>query len=437
MKKIFIVVASVAVLAAIIVAVLYFGNFGEPRAVVLKAFGRTLNEFGSRAALPTLNEIMKGQYRQDIALSVNKLGGNALKDADPSALAALRMFTLKDTAIYDAAAKKRQDTLSLQLAVTKLAEATIISSPSEVAVSAPLLFDYFITFDPSRYVNEWDNSFLERSAGAVWDPAMESAVYEAYRRLLFPEPVEETINSFSLEQYAAILDNETEYIYIGKETLTDGGFTKPCDRYRMTLPETAAEKLSALLIGDILKTGAVPEAYEAQLTTRLKNPPSALSVNVYIADGKVAGVTLGDGKEFAVYFTGEQINLENIHARLIIGGAVLDARLTSQTSDANGSGFTLQLSGADAGNSVTLTANGVMEAGDERFELDLDSVALNIDVDGVNLEADFSLELSVSADTGPIADTGEARSLSSVTEMDVLEMYIKLLSDPQIGALLQ
>jgi hypothetical protein len=30
------------------------------------------------------------------------------------------------------------------------------------------------------------------------------------------------------------LDDNTEYIYVGEETVTDGGFTKRCDHYRVT-----------------------------------------------------------------------------------------------------------------------------------------------------------------------------------------------------------
>jgi hypothetical protein len=466
MKKIIIAVAGVAVLAGIIiVAVLYFGKFGGPRTVVLKAAAKTIGEFGSGVTLPPVNEIMAGQYRQDIAVGINKLGGDALKDVDASLLAVLQLFTFKDSARYDPALQKRQDTLSVQLAVTPLAEATIISEPSQIAVSAPLLFDYFVTFDPSKYVSEWDNSVLGRSAGAVWDPAMESVVYEAYKSLLFPERTAFTENPFNLELYTAILDDEIEYNYIGKETVTDGAFTKRCDLYRVTVPGSAVVSLLNAVVSDLSKIGAILAENAAQIISQLGN--ADINLDVYLADGKVAVVTIGDSRQLALYFTGDDINLEKVHAVFITGDISFDAQLEMQMREedtviidcavtaqsagdvttfdfnlhwndpaASGGNFMTYLNVTNAGDNITFAANGDLDAADDRVELDLDSVTLNTDIGSAALEADFSLELNIRADSSPIDAAGDIRSLSSVTEMDVLDMYLKLLSDPQIGALL-
>jgi hypothetical protein len=375
------------------------------------------------------------------------------------------MFTFKDSARIDAAAKKRQDMLSVQLAVTPLAEAIVISDPSRVAVSVPLLFDYFVAFDPSKYVSEWDNSVLGRSAGAVWDPLMEGTVYEIYKSLLFPEPTLLTDNPFNIESYTAILDDNTEYIYVGKETVTDGGFTKRCDHYRVTVPGSAAADLLNAIVADLSNVGAVPAESAAQIITRLGN--ADINLDVYLADGKVAAVTIGDSRQLAVYFNGDDVNLEKIHAVFITGDLAFDAQLSMQmreediviidcavaaqsagediTFDFNlhwndpattGGNFMTYLKAANAETNVTLAANGDLDAAEDRVELDFKSVAVNMDVEDFALEADFSLELSVSADSNPIDEAGDIRNLSSVTEMDVLDMYIKLLSDPQIGALL-
>jgi hypothetical protein len=261
------------------------------------------------------------------------------------------------------------------------------------------------------------------------------------------------------------LDDNTEYIYVGKETVTDGGFSKRCDHYRVTIPGSEIANLLNVFVADLSKIGAIPAENAAQLIMRLSG--AEVNLDVYLADGKVAAVTIGDSKQIALYFTGENVNLEKIHAIFITGDIAFDAQLAMQmreedtviidcavvaqspgknmTFDFNlhwndpvttGGNFMMYTKITEAGNNISMTANGDLDAADDRIELDLDSVAVNIDVEGAALEADFSLELSVSPDSGPIDEAGDIRNLSSVTEMDVLDMYLKLASDPQIGALL-
>ncbi len=479
MKKTVIIIVGAAVLIAIIVAVLYFGNFlnREPQTAVLGAVSKTLGEFGftgESSYTSHFNNLMSGQFKQDISVKVNSLSGESFKDADPSALAALRMFAFKDSVRYDPAAKRRQDKLSVQLAVTPLAEAAIISAPNEVIASVPLLFDYAVRFDPAKYVSEWDNSVLGRSAGAVWDPAMEAAVYEAYKALLFPEPYTPAENPFNLELYRAILSTGVEYIYIGKETLADGDFQKNCDLYRVNFSGKTVSNLLNALTSDLTDIGVIPSELAVRIMTQMRGlsavleSAAAFAVDVYVADGKVAGVTLGDADGFALYFKGEDVNLEDVHLKISGDGMLLDARAAARLRDpdalytsgavtlsqsgqsatelswlfdwdnSNTSGDNLKLDAslksAETGD-ISITAEGNLVAAPGRVESDLESLRLAADIGGMTSEMDIALESYIYTDTGAIDAPADIRELSAVTEMDVLEMYLKLYSDPQLGAL--
>jgi hypothetical protein len=187
-----------------------------------------------------------------------------------------------------------------------------------------------------------------------------------------------------------------------------------------------------------------------------------------VANGKVAGVTLGENGELALYFKGPEINLEEISFYLSTPEATAEVQAFSQiqkngsvyfrgdaefmesggetfnsgwdlswdNTNTGGDNFALQsTAGGSSRGSVSLSVNGTLLSQPDRFEADFNSVDLELpDASG---EMDLSLEVTITPDTGPIEAAGEVRELSSLTEMDVLEMYLKIMSDPQLGMLLE
>jgi hypothetical protein len=353
-------------------------------------------------------------------------------------------------------------------------QAVIRSEPERVAVSVPTAYDYFVAFDPARYVSEWDNSVLGSSLGAVWDPAWENTVYEAYKSLLFPEPFTQSAHLFDMEKYKAILDEGAEYIYVGKETLTDGGWEKKCDLYEVKLTSQAPSNLINTLAADL--ASMLPGNFAAQVTSQAQQLSGTLggydpmTLRVYVAGGKVAGMILGTNGELAVYFKGTDINMEEINLRLTTPDAGVSAQVFIQMKNADtlifngkadfwvnsvesftcnwnlnwdntitaGDNFVLHFTLDDSSQSgMSLSAAGKLLAGPDRLTAEFDSIVFNSEITGAESMVDISLEASIIPDTGEIEPADGARELSSVTEMDVLEIIMKIMSDPQLAMLLE
>ncbi len=467
-------VSAVAVLA-IIGAVLFFGNFfkKDPKLAVTEAAANTLNEFTETIDSTYADfqrNVMSGQYKADVSLGINDVSGGAFASVEPSILSAARMFTLKDSLRYDPVNKRREDKLTIQLAVTPLAELILYADPTEVALSAPIAFDYYVTADPEHFPNAWNNSIIGRTLapdyGYMLEGPMEKTIYDTYESVWFPAPYEEPAANFNTDLYMRILDANTEYLYVGSEKLADGEWEKNCDAYDVTFTRETLQTLIDAVMADLIKMNELPQElvgdYVNQLVSRVGSVISGNeTLRVFVADNKIAGADIGGER---IYFKGGDINLSEIH--LAAGDGLIDLNLAMQLGEhliikadmkitppgaavsevsmdyewdntsASDDNFSLKMSFVTGDETAELSANGSYNVTEEHSDMRLDNLAVKVNGTDIEAEIDLSYSMTVRADSEPVEVTGERKALTDVNEMDVLFMYTKLLENPQIGALL-
>lgn len=497
-KKIGLIALGCAVVI-IIGAAVWIGNRSlnrNPKTEVLHALAQTYGEIKqSDQTLSTLcNEIFSGVWQQDITLGIDKLDTD-LVALDPRILSAAGIVTLKNTTRRDTAANKLTDTLSVQFAVTPLAELTVYADPDLLAFTVPKIFDYYVTADPRRIADEWDASLLGTYLTTIGGTILQDEFYAYYTRLLFSAPKTPAAQPDWL-RHIGILDEKAEYVYMDRSAIqTENEPDMEADAYEIRIPAEslnafwaaanpagAIERLPGDLIGESLNAllDGVSEVRFRDIDT---NPFARL----YVRDGKVVLAELHfcvivNGAawfcDWSFKFSGETANLDDVRLSLLlmdetgrmyevtghhearVGNPDLTYSVGELSVRNNRDALPLSVSWnlswdrtVKTGDNLTLNATAkignvtdlsmdargqlAVDYAARRVDLNMKNLALAMYLPQGNLNMSFNAQYWLRTDDEPVTYNEDGCvPLTTVNEMDLLAMYTRLSADPQLGTLL-
>jgi hypothetical protein len=445
------------------------------------------------------SQITQNNWRQEVTLGVNRLGGSLLPDIDPRIMSLLELFTFRYNGRKDISSPtqvRRLDSLGINLAVTPLADIIIYSEPSLLALSVPQVADYFITLDPRRVTQAWDGSLLGHYFFPIDGIILEEPFYDYFTRILFPEREAEKHERSSLMQHILLLNEGTEFFYEGTSLIKiNGEMQWNCDVYRIVITQEAVNTFWQAvrpsftpfpddLIGDILNE-------QVDIIGMLQFE-SGLDIEMYVYDRKVAGAKINtqisspfETVDAALHFYcyGDGARLDSINASLYInhsyGGISAHAYMVSDFGNPNvllsetslsvlntyngdstafsinwdirwdkrgaGDNFSLQAGldlpgfGQPSGLQANVTASGAVMGDAEREYLDINlkNAALNLTSPWGALETSLSARYILRPDNETLSIEGQGQvPLTGVTELDVLLMFGRLMNHPTLSGLL-
>ncbi|MCL2707697.1 MAG: hypothetical protein FWF03_01135 [Defluviitaleaceae bacterium] len=485
-KIVVIIILSVAAAAAAFAAV-RFGPFGkrDPKLEVLLAVSKTYAEVKrpDTTLISLLSEIIQNKWDGAFSLSVNKLEAG-LFELEPQITSALGIFTLNGSARRDTARSQIEASLGLQLAVTQVAELLLYFDKDLFAASVPKAYGNYITVDPRRVADEWDASILGDYFGPIGGTILQDPFYEYYKMILFSAPKSEPADRRSLAQAALRLDEGAKYVREDKE---DGK-----DVYSITLP---GDSLNAFM-REIFPLGGPEDGLPDDLIGDAINGlfemldgvsvAGDVSIRLYVEGGKVSSINFEAGAEFSegefgltgwAAFRGKETNLDDIEltARISNGtqvyllyaefinkfhdaassdtdmkiklvdentsGTLIDASIEKRwdKSARAGDNLSFQAGAKFGGNEIKIGAGGFCYADDagKKLDVNLRNLSFVLTTPGGNVDASVNLRVALAADEFEIDfDESEAVRIGSINEFDVLLMIANLLSDSQLGPLL-
>jgi hypothetical protein len=460
-----IILSAAGVLAAIIIGVvLYFGNFfdNDPRTAVLRAAANTLAEVNKpeTSLMELYRSLTAEPWRQEVSFSVGKPGGSLLPDIDPRILAVTELLTLRHTARSDTHTRKRIDHIAAQLAVTTLLELEIHTSPNEMAFTIPQAIDYFLHLDPRRVAREWDESLLGTYMGSIDGVILEGPFYDYYNLIMFPEK-SHTLPVFM--EHVILLDDGAQYKRLEN------------DLYEVTLTREAANAfLQAVNLTGGLRfpNDLIGEAVNA-LLEQLESIrfESDITAEIQLDKNKIHRISaetrlMGQEIKIEVSFKGQPAKLDNVEIVLDTGGnsallqiqsdvgnpESLTSHMTLKTGalalgwdiqwdkkQATGDNFKFNAYVSEEGDfSLDIYAGGSLKTDSENgfIDADIKNAGFSLGLPQGGLETSLNGRYLLRAHREPVTLTTESRPLAGFNELDLLLVFGKLASHPQLGDLI-
>lgn len=487
--------AAVVIIGAALMLFNFYGKKSDPKSAVTSAILKTYGEINrsdvNTAAL--FAEILGGRWRQELTLGVNNIEGDLLA-LDPMYLSTAQMLTFKSTTRRDTEARKLLSSIGLQFAVTTLAELNLYADPDTMAINMPQAFDYFITINPRRIAQEWDESLLGAYVTRMGDMILEDAFYDYYLLALSAVPGAPA----PAPAYAAqigILADTAEYADEGKVYVGIKNLGVECDAYTLTFTEEAVNaywrevnpadgfgKLPDDLIGTYLN-----EQVDVLKSLRFEGGARAW---VFVYEGKVASFRVqaraaAAGETWDIdldaKLTGETASLDNVeynitlinvndktqsfmvrlktearvgNPELVLSTAEIDVFEYESANRLGGLSWNLRWDrSVKADENFTFNAalrspektvaelitQGTLtaDAAGKHIDANLKTLALMLDVPEGTLDASFNIKYLLRTDEEDLTynSTG-AKPITHVNELDALGMYGKLSADPQLGSII-
>jgi hypothetical protein len=438
-------------------------------------------------------------WRQEIKMTVNRLN-TTLFEADPRVLSALQMLTLESITTNARGTPQLYSSLYGSIIATPLAELHMFAEPDIFGIAAPQALGQFITLNPRSVSDEWNRSVLGLYLGGMDNNFLQDAFYAYYNRLLFPQQTGQTAAWPSadvfgpvLEQAAYKYDGKVTVIFGESEWQTDAyTMTVPAEALNECYGSVAAAPaFNPDWPGDIIGQ-ALNRAAEAIRGLRFDGD----TVVTLYADGDMirrvqfsAAVVIGNNTfecTGTMALPGEKpaARLDKIDAQIAVNGggaayqislsaaarvsepSVTETRWEAAAWDARAEAEPARFSGhfnwdrtQPAGDNLSfaldaalnidtglkISTEGRLAAFEETAEqspsVEADLRRLDVLLQLPQGKWDISLKgeyLLRTAGESLLFNDGEDNQipLAQITEMDVLEMYAKLLEDPQLSAIL-
>jgi hypothetical protein len=465
---------------------------------VSNVFAETEGGGNSLAAL--YKELVNGNWYQDYTFGINRidLGGSAVDASIQSLFGALPMFTVKNTS--RGSMGKIENNLSVNMAVTPLASVYLYGDADKMGVNVPQAFDYLLTIDPRRISEEINASMFADYSAPMDETAQEEfyKVYsQMINRAYAPQTADtESIRARTqqlAESAAYTSEGKESYSFEGKEYNGDVyNVTIPAAELNAYFRDVTQISIDSMALTEDI---ALQYTELAEMALDDISFNQDVSIKVYVVGENVARLDIltgfavnSSGEDVAldgdIYLHGDTASLDKVTANLLVSDGMDDVvnitvEAESQPSDPdtyaskceviiqteggesgaedvtlswdvnwdksgrNGGNFLSNLNfsaGAEMSMDFNITGTAMVDYENKIIEADLTDVSLALTGEE-DVDMSFNIKYLLREDSAELGAlysqpfSGE-KPLSELTELDVSEMYMKILEDPQIGPLL-
>ena len=181
-----------------------------PQFFLARAAYNTASEFMPliESASLLVPQIQNSALRNEFTLNIGRIENGIADHIPPSIRAAIPMMALRGAVLWDDSRDIFNLNLSLQAAVTTLADADLYMQHNQIALYAPMFFGRPIVADPSRLGSEWAASPIS----GIFDIWIDDAIFYHYYSMLFAYVKEVDIAVFRDDIMSTIRDAQIEYL---------------------------------------------------------------------------------------------------------------------------------------------------------------------------------------------------------------------------------